>query len=81
MKKILYLEKSLKEAPNFQLATVRGTIVRKSMGSDPMGDSFLAFRDSCREWFPMLFFSAREFSHKFHQIENIMKIYLFNLIN
>ena len=37
-------------------------IVRKSMGSNPMRDSFLALRDSCRDsgrdWFPMLFFSA-----------------------
>ena len=35
-----------------------------SMGSDPMRDSFLALRDSCRDsgrdWFPILFFSARE---------------------
>ena len=41
-----------------------GQIVRKSMGSDPMRDSFLAlrdsFRDSGRDWFPILFFSARE---------------------
>ena len=40
-----------------------GKIVRKSMGSDPMRDSFLAlqdsFRDSGRDWFPTLFFSAR----------------------
>ena len=40
-----------------------GQIVRKSMGSDPMRDSFLAlrdsFRDSGRDWFPILFFSAR----------------------
>ena len=38
-------------------------IVRKSMGSDPMRDSFLAlrdsFRDSGQDWFPILFFSAR----------------------
>ena len=82
------LSKILKEAPNFQLATVvlflvitiqysnivtfvtrnrdeslnqsLGKIVRKSMGSDPMRDSFLAlrdsFRDSGRHWFPILFF-------------------------
>ena len=35
----------------------------KSMGSDPMRDSFLALRDSCgdsgRDWFPILFFSAQ----------------------
>ena len=35
-----------------------------SMGSDPMRDSFLALRDSCRDsgrdWFPILFFSARD---------------------
>ena len=35
----------------------------KSMKSDPMRDSFLALRDSCRDsgrdWFPILFFSAR----------------------
>ena len=40
-----------------------GKILRKSMGSDPMRDSFLAlrdsFRDSGRDWFPILFFSAR----------------------
>ena len=40
-----------------------GKIVRKSMGSDPMRDSFLAlrdsFRDSGRDWFAILFFSAR----------------------
>ena len=94
LKKISYLEKSLKEAPNFQLATgvsslklpVRGLvitiqhgnivrlvtrslddslgqsrrkIVRKSIGSNPMRDSFLALRDSCRDWFPILFFPAR----------------------
>ena len=97
MKEISYLEKSLKEAPNFQFATVvlslkrpvrelvitiqygnivrlvtrsldeslgqsRGKIVRKSMGSDRMRDSFLGLRDSCRDfgrdWFPILFFSA-----------------------
>ena len=37
-----------------------GKIVRKSMGSDPMRDSFLALRDSGRDWFPILFFSARD---------------------
>ena len=98
--KISYLEKSLKKAPNFQLATVvlslklpvrgiviiiqygniirllvvtgsldeslgqsRRKIVRKIMGPDPMRESFLALRDSCRDsgrdWFPILFFSAR----------------------
>ena len=36
-----------------------GKIVRKSMGSDPMRDSF---RDSARNWFPILFFSARDTS-------------------
>ena len=30
------------------------------MGSDPMRDSFLVLRDSGRDWFPILFFSARE---------------------
>ena len=98
-----YLEKSLKEVPNFQLATVvlslklpvrglvitrqyvnivrlvtrsfyeslgqsLGKIVRKSMGSDPTRDSFLALRDSCRDsgrdWFPLVFFSARESSNR-----------------
>ena len=40
-----------------------GKIVRKSMGSDPMRDSFLArpdsFRDFGRDCFPILSFSAR----------------------
>ena len=40
-----------------------GKIVRKSMGSDPVQNFFLAlrdsFRDSGRDWFPILFFSAR----------------------
>ena len=35
------------------------------MGLDPMQDSFLALRDCCRDsgrdWFPILFFSAREY--------------------
>ena len=41
-----------------------GKIVRKSMGTDPMRDSFLALRDSFREsgrdWFPILYFCARD---------------------
>ena len=39
-----------------------GKIVRKSMRSDPVRDSFLAlrdsYRDSGRDWFPIVFFSA-----------------------
>ena len=38
----------------------------KSMRSDPMRDSFLALRDSCRDsgrdWIPILFFLARDFN-------------------
>ena len=45
----------------------------KSMGSNPMRDSFAALRDSCRDsgrdWFPILFFSARDMITRKRRIE------------
>ena len=57
---VTLVTKSLDES----LGKSLGKIVRKSLGSDPMRDSFLAlrdsfrdcFRDSGRDWFPILFF-------------------------